>query len=96
MKPFAEDPEIEDEIYQFRNWSRNDKHIILSIDTTSIDTSKGRREDKDYAVAWARMEGEGRVFYTSLGHRQQVWKDPRFQEHTLGGIRWALGLAKRT
>ena len=95
MRPFAEDPEIEDEIYQFRNWSRNDKHVILSIDNTSIDTSKGKREDRDYAVAWTRMEGDGRVFYTSLGHRQQVWNDPRFQEHILGGIRWAMGLATR-
>jgi uncharacterized protein len=96
MKPFAQDSEIEDEIYQFRNWSRNDKHLILSIDNGSIDISKGKREDSDYAVAWARMEGDGRVFYTSLGHRQQVWEDPRFQEHILGGMRWALGLAKRT
>jgi type 1 glutamine amidotransferase len=91
MRPFAEDPEIEDEIYQFRNWSRHDKHIILSIDNTSIDTSKGKRQDMDYAVAWARTEGKGRVFYTSLGHRQEVWKDLRYQEHILGGMRWAMG-----
>jgi uncharacterized protein len=94
INPFAEDPEIEDEIYQFRIWSRNDKHMILSVDNASIDTSKGKREDKDYAVAWARTEGKGRVFYTSLGHRQEVWRDPRYQEHILGGIRWAMGVEK--
>jgi len=96
MKSFAEDPEVEDEIYQFRTWSRKDKHIILSIDNASIDTSKGKRQDKDYAIAWARAEGRGRVFYTSLGHRQEVWKDRRYQEHILGGIRWAMGLEQRT
>jgi len=94
MKPFSEDPEIEDEIYQFRIWSRNDKHILLSIDNGSIDTSKGKRQDKDYAIAWTRAEGKGRIFYTSLGHREEVWKDRRYQEHILGGIRWAMGLEK--
>ncbi|MBI3910634.1 MAG: ThuA domain-containing protein [Armatimonadetes bacterium] len=86
--------EITDEIYQFRDWTRDNLHVILSIDNASLDVTKGKRADNDYAVAWARMEGKGRVFYTSLGHREDVWTDPRYQEHLLGGIRWALGLAR--
>jgi Uncharacterized protein conserved in bacteria len=31
------------------------------------------------------------VFYTALGHREEVWQDPRFQQHLLGALRWALG-----
>jgi len=49
-----------------------------------------RRQDKDYALAWCRDWGEGRVFYSALGHREEVWKDPRFQEFLLGGIAWAI------
>jgi type 1 glutamine amidotransferase len=86
--------EISDEIYQFRNWERSDKRVLLSIDPASIDVSKGKRADKDYAVAWVSRLGKGRVFYTSLGHEKAVWQDPRYQEHLIGGIRWALGLAK--
>lgn len=85
---------IRDEIYQFRNWSRQDKRVLLSVDPASIDTSRGARPDNDYAVAWVRGEGKGRVFYTSLGHEKAVWQDPRFQQHLRGGIRWALGLAR--
>jgi uncharacterized protein len=85
--------EITDEIYQFRDWNRGDKRVLLSIDPGSIDTTKGKRPDKDYAVAWVSQYGKGRVFYTSLGHRKEVWQDPRYQEHLIGGIRWALGLA---
>lgn len=85
---------IRDEIYQFRDWSRNDKRVLLSIDPASIDLSRGARPDHDYAVAWVRREGNGRVFYTSLGHEKAVWQDPRYQEHLTGGIRWALGLAR--
>jgi type 1 glutamine amidotransferase len=86
--------EITDEMYQYRDWNRNDKRVLLSIDPASIDVSKGKREDKDYAVAWVSSYGKGRVFYTSLGHRKEVWQDPRYQEHLIGGIRWALGLAR--
>jgi type 1 glutamine amidotransferase len=84
--------EITDEIYQFKDWERGNKRVLLSIDPTSIDTARGARPDKDYAVAWVSQAGQGRVFYTSLGHRQEVWRDPRYQEHLIGGIRWALGL----
>ena len=60
-----------------------------------------------FPVAWVRGLGEGRVFYTTLGHREDLWSiDPalpkrlnsietasQFRNHLLGGIRWALGLA---
>jgi hypothetical protein len=46
MKPFGEDPKIEDDLSV--PWSRNDKHILLSFDNTSVDTSKGKRQNKDY------------------------------------------------
>ena len=64
---------------------------------------------QDYAaVSWCRMAGTGRVFYTSLGHREDLWSDDpamigrinppetakQFQAHILGGIKWALGLEK--
>jgi type 1 glutamine amidotransferase len=61
---------------------------------------------KLYPVSWCRMAGKGRVFYTSLGHREDLWSDDpalpdrrntvetskRFQQHLLGGLKWSLGL----
>jgi type 1 glutamine amidotransferase len=91
---FKEGDEITDEIYQFREdvYSRERLHIILSVDNSSIDLSKGARKDKDYAVAWCQEFGKGRSFFTSLGHRKEVWKDPRFQEHLMNGMLWTLKL----
>jgi uncharacterized protein len=91
---FKTGDEITDEIYQFRPepYSRNKLHIILSVDDDSIDTKKGKRADKDYAISWCHDVGNGRSFYTSLGHRKEVWKDPRYQEHLVGGLRWAMKL----
>ncbi len=91
---FSGDPIITDEIYEFRPapYSRSKLHIIYSIDPSSIDLSRGNRSDKDYAVSWCHEYGKGKAFYTSLGHRREVWKDPRFQAHLIGGLQWAMGM----
>jgi type 1 glutamine amidotransferase len=83
--------EITDEIYQFRDWSRSHVHVLLRLDPRSVDARRGKRADGDYAVAWTKMYGRGRVIYTALGHEPGVWTDGRFQTHLLGAIRWALG-----
>ncbi|HET6572649.1 MAG TPA: ThuA domain-containing protein [Fimbriiglobus sp.] len=83
-----------DEMYVFRNapYSRDKLHVILSIEKGSFDMGKNLvRTDGDYAISWTRLVGKGRVFYTSLGHRKEVWKDERYQKHLFGGLNWALG-----
>ena len=84
---------IDDEIYQFRSWSRAAVDVLLSLDVTSVDLAAPSitRTDQDFALAWTRRDGAGRVFYTALGHRPEVWDDARFQRHLLEGIRWAMG-----
>ena len=95
-KSFKDGDEITDEIYQFKPqpYSREKLHIIMSVDNSSIDVKKGKRPDNDYAVAWCREIGKGRTFYTSLGHRQDVWKDKRFQEHLMNGLKWTVRTAE--
>lgn len=89
---FKDGDEFVDEYYIFRDepYSRSRLHIIMSIDK---DTFKPGfvRPDGDYAVAWCHEVGKGKVFYTSLGHRREVWRDSRFQESVFGGLKWALG-----
>jgi len=94
-----------DEIYQFKNFDRSKVHGLLTLDKHPNDKTPG-----DYPVAWMKEYGKGRVFYTSLGHREDIW-DPnwtdgkgqrknspeisrQYQQHILGGIKWALGLEK--
>jgi type 1 glutamine amidotransferase len=90
--------EVTDEIYQFKAWRREDVRVLLSLDVSSVDpTAEGvHRTDGDFALAWCKPYGEGRVFYTALGHRPEVWADARFLDHLMGGIDWALGGTGRT
>ncbi|MEW6128068.1 MAG: ThuA domain-containing protein [Acidobacteriota bacterium] len=84
---------ITDEIYQHKNFSRDKVHVLLSLDVNSVDLTKPNvhRADKDFALAWSRSFGKGRVFYTALGHRSEVWNDERFQKLLIGAIKWAMG-----
>ncbi len=56
------------------------------------DGPRGKRKDRDNALAWIQEYGKGRVFYTALGHREDVWNDERFQKHLLGGLRYVMKL----
>jgi uncharacterized protein len=76
-------------------FSRDRVHVLLSLDTERMDLSKQPhlKRGSDYPQAWTREYGKGRSFYTSLGHRDDIWSnDPVFRAHIAGGIRWALGL----
>ncbi|MHC4745246.1 MAG: ThuA domain-containing protein [Planctomycetota bacterium] len=82
---------VNDEIYQFtRVYSREKLRVLLSLDMTKT-KDKGRREDKDNAVAWVKQHGKGRVFYCSLGHRPHIFQDPKLLRFYLDGIQFALG-----
>lgn len=95
---FNNGDEITDEIYQFSDspYSRSKLHIILSVDNDSIDLKKPgvKRKDGDFAISWCQEFGQGKSFYTSLGHRKEVWSDPRFQAHLIGGLKWATNQLK--
>ena len=98
-RPFEDGQPYEDEMYIFRDapYSRERLHIILSVTEDSVPSllakaPKAARADNDYAISWCQQVEKGRSFYTSLGHRKEVWRDPRFQAHLVGGLRWAMGL----
>ncbi len=75
--------------------SRDRVHVLRSIDKgkTDLEGLDGVESGGDYPQSWYQDFGEGRSFYTSLGHRDDIWSnDPVFRAHVTGGIRWALGL----
>jgi uncharacterized protein len=82
---------ITDELYRFTWNSRSSVHALLSMDRVPPDGVGQAGASADLLMAWRRPHGSGRVFYTALGHREEVWLDARFQQHLLGALRWALG-----
>ncbi|MBX6316361.1 MAG: ThuA domain-containing protein [Isosphaeraceae bacterium] len=96
VRPFGTDSfEILDEWYALKNF-QDDLHVILVQNTENMD-KKGNNKCYDrpnFPETWARMHGKGRVFYTSMGHREDVWENPKFQGLLVGALTWATGRAE--
>jgi type 1 glutamine amidotransferase len=84
---------ITDEIYQFRDDTANptERRFLLTLDPGWEGLSKGQRKDGIFPVSWISKYGEGRTFYCSLGHRDEIYYDPVILQHYLAGFQYVLG-----
>lgn len=85
---------LRDEIYQIKDYSRENVRVLMSLDAGRVDVSKKavHRKDGDFAVAWAREYGKGRVLYNGLGHTREAWDREEFRKMWLDSVRWAMGI----
>ncbi len=85
---------LTDEIYQIKDFSRENVRVLLSLDAGKLDLSKKgvRRDSRDFPVIWARNYGKGRVLYNGLGHTQEVWDRPEIQKMWLEMVQWSMGM----
>jgi type 1 glutamine amidotransferase len=81
---------ITDEWYRFASLGP-DRTTLLSFDRNPADGVGAAGQAVSLPLAWHKSFGAGRVFYTALGHRSEVWDDPRFRAHLREAIRWAIG-----
>ncbi len=115
IQPLNNEPECPACKHLGNNWKAFDEiYIMKSFDPAKVDkllTLDKHPNDKTpgvYPISWCKEFGKGRVFYTSLGHREDMW-DPNwtdrknskevaeaYQKHILSGIKWALGLENWT
>lgn len=97
-------PIKQEEMYLIKNHDAKDCHELLFLDKHPNKPEQAGM----FPVSWCKEYGQGKVFYTSLGHREDIWDDEwkegngkranppeiakAYQQHILGGIKWALGL----
>jgi type 1 glutamine amidotransferase len=91
MEGFPDDFRPLEEWYSLKNLAAN-LHVILVQDTQGMKGNMYQRPP--YPAAWARSYGSGRVFYTNMGHREDVWTNPVFKNLVVGGIHWASGAVR--
>jgi type 1 glutamine amidotransferase len=80
-----------EEWYALKNFAP-DLHVILVQETRDMKGDMYQRPP--FPATWARRHQKGRVFYTSMGHREDVWENPLFQELLVGGLSWATANVK--
>jgi type 1 glutamine amidotransferase len=71
---------------------RPDIHVLTTFNEPALEGDDYKRPA--FPNCWARHEGKGRVFYTAMGHREDVWTNATFRQILVGGLSWANGDAK--
>jgi type 1 glutamine amidotransferase len=83
---------LKEEWYSLKNFAP-DMHVILVQETKGMHDFDYERPP--YPATWARLhEKKGRVFFTSMGHREEVWGSPIFQNLLASAVVWSLGEGK--
>lgn len=78
-----------DEWYNFIKSPRGCARVLASMDET---TYPGGTMGRDHPISWTKAAGQGRVWYTGLGHTEESFSEPLFLKHLLGGIQYAAGV----
>lgn len=98
---------LQDEIYQYIPNSyqgEENLRILVSLDMTkdsvlnAMEVEKYKKYKKTYGtgprevpVSWVRSFGQGRIFYTNFGHREETYTNPVIMKHLFDGILYTLG-----
>jgi type 1 glutamine amidotransferase len=89
-KPWGKEFTLKDEIYQFKNWQPEKVRVLMSLNMAKTALKKPYH----IPICWVKEYGKGRVMHMSLGHREDVWTNPTYQQSLLGGVKWILGHEK--
>lgn len=79
---------VTDELYNYRDNPRPRVHVVATIDESRYE---GGTMGADHPISWCHAAGNGRAWYTGLGHRAELYADPTFRRHLLRGLRHAAG-----
>ncbi len=87
-KPWGQGDTFKEEIYQTKQFDPSSVRVLIALDMEKTEMKKSRF----IPISWCKEYGKGKVFYTSLGHRPDMWMNPKYQDHLIGGIRWLWDL----
>ncbi len=78
-----------DEWYNYSQSPRGCAHVLATLDES---TYQGGTMGPDHPISWCRQMGQGRMWYTAMGHTEESFREPLFLKHLAGGIKLAAGV----
>lgn len=84
---------MRDEWYSFRTNPRDSgARIIARLDESTYQPLAGNRGiamGEDHPIAWSKIVGKGRMFYSAIGHLPETYSHPNYVAMLEDGIAWA-------
>lgn len=78
-----------DEWYNFEQPPTGRVRVLVDIDETSYDPERSPMGE-DHPLIWTHQVGQGRVFYSALGHTAETYGEPEYRELVSRAMQWAL------
>ena len=91
MAHIPRDWTVMDEWYVFKNMNVDRVHVLALLEPSSDPHGQKVYERAPYPAIWCSAVGKGRVFYSAMGHREDVWDNPIFQQAFIDALHWAVG-----
>jgi type 1 glutamine amidotransferase len=85
---------FKEEIYQFKQFVPERVKVLVSLDTTKTDMTRPGIKAASFPLVWYKSYGKGRVYYSALGHRPDVWANDWYQTMLVNAIKWSAGELK--
>lgn len=86
---------MNDEWYSFEDSPRlSGVNVLATLDESTYIPEMAARDLRmgdDHPIAWTHCVGEGRSFYSAIGHRPEVYEDENYQRLLGAGLSWAAG-----
>ncbi len=82
---------IHEEWYVHTNINEPVLHVCAVLEPNRMRSNNEMYEGPDMPIKWVRTLGEGRIFYTAMGHREDVWTNDVFQANLVDAVHWVSG-----
>lgn len=81
-----------EEWYLFHNFNTESIRVLALLDPGE---ARVKQKDKynipDYPIIWVNAVGEGKVYFSAFGHRNDMWEeDPVFHKSVIDAIAWLM------
>jgi type 1 glutamine amidotransferase len=77
-----------DEWYNYTGTPRGIANVLATVDES---TYRGGTVGSDHPISWWRPVGQGRMWFTAMGHTESSFSEPYFRQHLLGAIQAVAG-----
>ncbi|MCX5757721.1 MAG: ThuA domain-containing protein, partial [Candidatus Hydrogenedentes bacterium] len=90
MKSVPKDWSFEEEWYLFNHFNKASMHVLALLDPSEGGVKQDKYRIPPYPVIWCSAFGKGKVYFSALGHREDVWESPVFKSSILDAGMWLM------
>lgn len=91
MESFPQDMKLLEEWYMFNNFNTGSIHVLALLDPGEAIRAKEERYNiPNYPIIWVNAFGKGKVYFSALGHRDEIWQNSVFLSSVVDAGKWLM------